>query len=389
MSKPSEFDLVVFGATGFTGGLVAEHLARTQENNEGLRWALAGRSLQRLEDARRSAGAADDLALIQVNATDPASVQAMVERTTAVITTAGPYQLFGSELVAACARNGTDYLDLTGEPIWMRQMIDAHEAQAQASGARILFSCGIDSIPSELGVWFCQQVAEERLGAYVPRVKGRFRAFVGGMSGGSLATRDAIMAAVAAEPRLVDQMADPFLLTPGFRGPEQPPANEPTVDPDVGDVGPFMLAGTNSMNVHRSHLLLGHPFGADFRYDEMMVIAPGSTVSDPVEPDPDQLPKPGEGPSRDVRLAGSFDLLLIGVAADGRQVRVSVKGDQDPGYGSTSQMISETALCLLADDHTPGGTWTPAAALQRGLLDRLQDHAGLTFTDETEPWNAG
>ena len=384
MTTQSEFDLVVFGATGFTGGLVAEHLARTQGPDEGLRWALAGRSPGRLEDARRSSGAPDDLPLIQVDATDPESVRAMVDRTRAVITTAGPYQLFGSELVAACARAGTDYLDLTGEPVWMRQMIDAHEPRARDSGARILFSCGIDSIPSELGVWFCQQVALERLGTYVPRVKGRFRAFIGGMSGGSLATRDAIMAAVAAEPGLLDQMADPFLLTPGFTGPQQPPADAAMVDPDVGDVGPFMLAGTNSMNVHRSHFLLGHPYGSDLLYDEMMVIDPGSTVSDPVEPPADQLPKPGEGPSLDVRLAGSFDLLLIGVAADGRQVRVSVKGDQDPGYGSTSQMISETARCLLADDRTPGGMWTPGAALGQGLLDRLQDHAGLTFTDETE-----
>ena len=384
MSSQRDFDIVVYGATGYTGRLVAEHVNRTQADGEGVRWALAGRSHERLEETRRLIGAADDTTLIVADAADPTSLQAMVDRTRAVVTTVGPYQRYGSELVAACARTGTDYLDLCGEPAWMRRMIDDHEASARASGTRILFSCGFDSLPSELGVWFCQQVATARTGAPVPRVKGRVRSFVGGISGGSVATRDAIMASVERDPALADLLQDPFCLTPGFSGPEQPPTSADLQDPDVGVVGPFMLGPTNAKSVHRSNFLMGHPYGTDFQYDEMLVHSLDGPPAAPPGAGPAALPQPGEGPSREARLAGSFDMLFIGVADNGQQVRVSVKGDQDPGYGSTAKMLTETAICLLSAGDVAGGVWTPAAALQQRLLDRLQAHAGLTFTDETQ-----
>lgn len=379
MRRETEFDIVVYGATGYTGALVAEHLSRNYGGQGDLRWALAGRSQEKLKATRTRIGA-DDVALLVADGTDVGSVRAMAERTKIVLTTAGPYRPLGATVVEACAASGTDYLDLSGEPAWMRQMIEQHEATAQTSGARIMFACGFDSLPSELGVWLCQQVALKRTGKVVPRVKGRVRSYAGGISGGSVATRDSIIDAVTNEPGIAELMKDPFCLTPWFRGAEQPAMDIPYEDPDVGPVVPFMLGPTNAKAVHRSNLLLGHPYGPDFAYDEMLVRPsegqgpPGGVA----------LPKPGEGPSEEARAAGSFDMLFIGNAEGGQQIRVSVQGDQDPGYGSTSKMIAETALCLQSSDDVPGGMWTPVAAMQRRLSDRLEEHAGLTLTDETD-----
>ena len=377
-----ELDIVIFGATGYTGRLVAERLVKTRSDHPDLRWALAGRSLDKLAATRELVGAPADLPLIEADSADPVALEALARRTKVVITTAGPYQRLGSELVAACARAGTDYLDLTGEAVWMRQMIDQHEEEARRSGARILFACGFDSIPTDLGVWFCQQVAQASLGAPVPRVRGRIRGFAGAISGGSAATRDSMIAATAADPAYAELLGDSFALTPGFRGPEQPPMDVEADDPDLGRVVSFPLGVTNAMSVHRTNLLLGHPYGKEFQYDEMLVAPADGGSSLP----PEILlvqPEPGDGPSPEERLAGSFDMVFFGVAPDGRQVQVSVIGDQDPGYGSTSQMLAETALCLLEADDLAPGMWTPAAALGQSLLDRLQERTGVSFTDET------
>src|SRR4030088_3461187 len=161
----SKFDIIVYGATGFTGQLVAEYLAAHYRGDTNLKWAMAGRSLDKLASVRDAIGSAADTPLIVADAGDPASLKPMVNQTRLVLSTVGPYQLYGSDLVAACAASGTDYLDLCGEPVWMRQMIDAHEATAKASGARIVFSCGFDSVPFELGAFFVQQEARRAFGA--------------------------------------------------------------------------------------------------------------------------------------------------------------------------------------------------------------------------------
>ncbi|MBI1198898.1 MAG: saccharopine dehydrogenase [Phenylobacterium sp.] len=385
MNPNAEFDLIVYGASGYTGRLVAEHLARTYGVDGEVRWAMAGRSADKLAQVRDEIGAPKDTPLVVADAADPASLKAMVGRAKAIITTVGPYQLYGSELVAACAAAGTDYLDLCGEPNWMRKMIEAHEAAAKASGARILFSCGFDSIPFELGVYFCEEAAKAKLGGPVARVKGRVRDMRGGLSGGTAASGAATMAAIQKDPSLLAIMMSPFGLTPGFEGPAQPAGNQPEEDPDVGPVAPFMMAVINTKNVHRSNLLMGHPYGKDFVYDEMVMGAPGA--GGPGFTDLGSLPgggpKPGEGPTKEEREAGYYDVLFIGVAADGRQVRVSVKGDKDPGYGSTSKMLAETGICLVRSPGVAGGIWTPGAALQGALVDRLQGHAGLTFAVES------
>lgn len=383
MNPNAEFDLIVYGASGYTGRLVAEHLAQRYGVGGEVKWAMAGRSAEKLAQVRDEIGAPADTPLVVADVADPASVREMVRRTKAVITTVGPYQLYGSDLVAACAEAGTDYLDLCGEPNWMRRMIDAHEATAKQSGARILFSCGFDSIPFELGVYFAQRTAKEQLGGPVPQVKGRVRAIQGGLSGGTAASGKATMEALQKDPSQMAVMMSDYGLTPGFQGPQAPPSNAPQEDPDVGPVVPFMMAVINVKNVHRSNLLMGHPYGRDFVYDEMAMGGPaGPATFTDLGALPGGGPKPGEGPTKEEREAGFYDLLFIGTAADGRKVRVAVKGDKDPGYGSTSKMLAETAIALVNAADVPGGIWTPGAALQDRLVDRLSQHAGLTFEVE-------
>jgi short subunit dehydrogenase-like uncharacterized protein len=394
MKPSSKFDIIVYGATGFTGQLVAEYLAAHYTGKGDPKWAMAGRSRDKLASVRDSIGAPADTALIVADASDPVSLKAMVDQTRSVLTTVGPYQLYGSDLVAACAATGTDYLDLCGEPVWMRQMIDAHQAIAQSSGARIVFSSGFDSLPFELGVFFCQETAKKVLGAPVSRVKGRVRDMKGTFSGGTAASVRATFAAAAKDLSLVALLQNPFVLTPGFEGPKQPRGNKPLLDEDMGSwTAPFVMATINTRNVHRSNMLMNFPYGKDFVYDEMVLTGPGEQG----EANAKRLvaavnaermgaasgPKPGEGPSKEERENGLYDLLFAAIAPDGRQVRVAVHGDRDPGYGSTSKMISECAICLLRDTpEIPGGIWTPGAAMGDRLIKRLIDHAGLRFEVE-------
>ncbi|WP_448502477.1 saccharopine dehydrogenase family protein [Sphingomonas sp.] len=382
-----EFDVIVYGATGYTGKLVAEYLAA---RHPGRKWAMAGRSRTKLEAARDDVGAPAGLPLIAANADDPASLKAMCERTRVVLTTVGPYQLYGEPLLAACAHTGTHYVDLCGEPAWMRQMIDKYDADAASSGARIVFSCGFDSIPFDLGVWTLQQAARDRFGRPAPRVKGRIRKMQGTFSGGTFASAKATMAAAARDHQILKWMIDPFALTPGFQGPDQPKGMIPEYDAAVGGwVAPFVMAAINTKNVHRTNALLGHAYGADFVYDEMM-IAPGlgdigkAAAEAIARMNPiggDKGPKPGEGPTRAEREAGFYDILFIGEMPDGDRVEAVVTGDMDPGYGSTSKMIAETALCLIDEPlDATGGIWTPTALMAEPLRRRLVETAGLTFT---------
>jgi short subunit dehydrogenase-like uncharacterized protein len=342
---------------------------------------------------RDAIGAPADTPLIVADAGDPASLKAMIEQTRSVLTTVGPYQLYGSELVAACAASSTDYLDLCGEPVWMRQMIDAHEAAAKASGARIVFSCGFDSVPFELGAFFVQEEAKRVFGTPAARVKGRVRDMRGTLSGGTAASAKATLDAVAKDLSLIAILNDPFALTPGFTGVKQPRGNKPAYEEDLQSwAAPFMMALINTRNVHRSNMLMGFPYGREFIYDEMALTGPGEkgeanarrVMAANSEKTGPNARKPGEGPSKEERENGLYDLLYVAIAPDGRQVRASVKGDRDPGYGSTSKMISESAICLLRETpDVPAGFWTPGAAMQHKLIKRLVDHAGLTFALET------
>jgi short subunit dehydrogenase-like uncharacterized protein len=389
----AKFDIVVYGATGFTGQLVAEYLAAHYKDDKALTWAMAGRSLDKLKAVRDAIGAPADTPLIVADASDAASLKAMVAQTKSVITTVGPYLLYGNELIAECAATGTDYFDLCGEVPWMRRMIDAHLAAAQKSGARIIFSCGYDSIPFELGVFTAQEEAKRVFGAMAPRVKGRVREMRGTFSGGTAASSKAIFAAAAQDASLLALLRDPFALTPDFEGPKQPPGNKPVYDEDLETwLTPFFMANINTRNVHRSNMLLGFAYGRDFVYDEMQIAGPGEegkAAAKEIVAANNRIatqapPKPGEGPSKEERENGMYDLLFVAIAPDGRQVRTFVKGDRDPGYGSTSKMIAECAVCLLRDaTDVPGGIWTPGAAMQHKLIKRLQENAGLTFGVES------
>ncbi len=379
--KDAEFDIIVYGASGFTGRLVAEYLAARGIT----RWAMGGRSLTKLTEVRDEMGLPAETPLVVANSDDPASLELMCARTRVIITTVGPYQLYGPQLVAACAKTGTDYVDLCGEPAWMRQMIDAHDDAAKASGARIVFSCGFDSIPFDLGVWFLQQEAVKTHGKPAPRVKGRVRKMQGGASGGTIASLTETMKAAAKNPKIIGLLKSSFALTPGFEGPPQPAGLMPEYDSATGTwTAPFVMAPINTKNVHRTNFLLGHAYGRDFVYDEMIMTTLGDAGRAMAEaiakanPFGDSKIAPGDGPSKEERENGFYDVLFIGEYPDGTQVRASVQGDKDPGYGSTSKMIAESALTLLETD-TPGGVVTPGAIIAQPLLERLVKHAGLTF----------
>jgi len=385
-----EFDIIVYGATGFTGRLVAEYLAGHYADGS-VKWAMAGRSLTKLEQVRGEIGAPADTPLLTANADDPAALEVLAARARVVITTVGPYQLHGEPLLAACAGAGTAYVDLCGEPAWMRQMIDKYEAAAKASGARIVFSCGFDSIPFDLGVWVVQEEAKRRFGKPAPRVKGRILASKGTFSGGTFASARATMAAAARDPSILKLMIDPFALTPGFNGPHQPNGMVPHYDEAVAAwVAPFMMAVINTKNVHRTNFLVGHPYGRDFQYDEMMV-APGlgdvgkaaaEAIAKMNPMNSDKGPAPGEGPGKEERETGFYDIAFVAEMPEGQRLTAVVKGDKDPGYGSTSKMIVESALCLLRDVRGEGGIWTAGALMPAPLLTRLKAHAGLSFAIE-------
>lgn len=383
-----KFEVVVFGATGFTGRLVAEYLAAKHPD---VRWAMAGRSMDKLASVRDEISAPADTPLIVADSSDAASLKALAESTDAVITTVGPYQKYGEPLVQACVAAGTDYVDLCGEPAWMRDIIDRYDGEAKKTGARIVLSCGFDSIPFDLGVFFLQEEAIRSGGAPITRVKGRVRKMKGTFSGGTAASFFESMKRAGEEPHILDWLKSPFSLSGGFTGPKQPSGSKPIYEEDLGSwSAPFIMATINVKNIHRSNALLGHRYGEDFIYDEMMLTGPGEQgekIANHVANDKSMAenpPKPGEGPSKEERETGFYEVMFTGETADGKRLTVSVAGDKDPGYGSTSKMISEAALTLLetSRETTPGGVWTPAPALGRTLIDRLTDNAGLTFKVE-------
>ena len=382
-----EFDVVVFGASGYTGKLVAEYIQSEYGENGSVKWAIAGRNREKLEGIREELGLSADLSVLEVDSNDQGSLNAMTSSTKCVLTTVGPYQLYGSNLVESCAKNGTDYVDLTGEPGWMYEMINAHKETAQASGARIVFSCGFDSIPFDLGVYFVQQAAKDKFGKPAQHVRGRVKAMNGEFSGGTIASLGATMATLKKKPELIKVLANPFSLTEGFEGPAQLDDSKVLLDEKLNMwVAPFVMAPINTKNIHRSNALLDHQYGEDFCYDEMMIagegeegkqIADAMTSANPMGGD--NVPQPGEGPSKESREQGNYDVLFFADLGE-ESIEARVTGDMDPGYGSTSKMITESAICLIQDcSDLPGGIYTPAPAMGDKLIHRLVKKAGLTF----------
>lgn len=400
--RSREFDIVLWGATGFTGQLVADYLARNYLDGEsGLRLALAGRNKEKVEAVAGRIGR-PDLPILVADSLDRPSLDAMAARAEVVISTVGPFAKYGAELVAACVQNGTDYCDSTGETPFVRAMIDAHHEQAKKTGARIVHCCGFDSIPSDLGTLMVQEAFKERHGRYASEVKMAAGETSGGMSGGTLASLLNIVDEVRTNPQLRRVLGNPYALNPeGVRGPDKRDQSGVRFDKDLNMwTAPFLMAAVNTRIVRRSHALMGLPWGESFRYSEVMSTGKGASglsravaftggisafVGSVVFPLTrplvlKRLPAPGEGPSEESMAKGHFKIRFIGLG-DSMAVRGVVSDRRDPGYGSTAVMISEAALCLAlqgAELRTEGGILTPASAMGMALVERLRA-AGLTF----------
>ena len=385
MSETKKYDFIVFGATGFTGKLVVEYLVERYLGNPEIKWALAGRNLEKLKSVAKSKNVPDDICLFTADSNDKTSVENLVSKTRCILTVVGPYQLYGNNIIESCAKSGTDYVDLCGEPGWMHEKINELSDISKESGSRIVFSCGFDSIPFDLGVLFLQNEIIKRFNKPAPNVRGRVRAMNGEFSGGTAASLGATMSALKEKPELFAVLANPFALSNGFIGPDQPADNKPVYDEKLDSwVAPFFMAPINTKNIHRSNALMDHIYGEDFCYNEMWIQGTGDegkaaadfiSKSNPLS----NAPQPGEGPSRESRENGNYDLLFCG-DIDDKSIHVSVTGDMDPGYGSTSKMITESAVCLVKEcDDLEGGIYTSASSMGTKLIKRLEDNAGLTF----------
>ena len=385
MSETKKYDFIVFGATGFTGKLVVEYLVERYLGNPEIKWALAGRNLEKLKSVAKSKNVPDDICLFTADSNDKTSVENLVSKTRCILTVVGPYQLYGNNIIESCAKSGTDYVDLCGEPGWMHEKINELSDISKESGSRIVFSCGFDSIPFDLGVLFLQNEIIKRFNKPAPNVRGRVRAMNGEFSGGTAASLGATMSALKEKPELFAVLANPFALSNGFIGPDQPADNKPVYDEKLDSwVAPFFMAPINTKNIHRSNALMDHIYGENFCYNEMWIQGTGDegkaaadfiSKSNPLS----NAPQPGEGPSRESRENGNYDLLFCG-DIDDKSIHVSVTGDMDPGYGSTSKMITESAVCLVKEcDDLKGGIYTSASSMGTKLIKRLVDNAGLTF----------
>ncbi|MFT7527996.1 MAG: short subunit dehydrogenase-like uncharacterized protein [Arenicella sp.] len=403
--KQREFDVVVWGATGFTGKWVAKHLYENYPQDK-LRWAIAGRNPDKMDSAREFIGDTKGQTQgVLADSDDLQSLLEMVKRTKVIISTVGPYAYYGSKLVEACAQEGTHYVDLTGESPWIRRMIDTHSAAAVNSGARIVHCCGFDSIPSDMGNYFLQSQAKKTFGAYLKDVKFVLRKMKGGASGGTIHSMFNVMKEAVADKKVRKLLVNPYSLNPdpSFKGPDKPDQRSAVYDEDLKIwTAPFVMAGINTRVVRRGNAVLGFPYGEDNTYMETMVTGDGfsgrtkamgiaygfilfvgAAITSPGRALLAKLlPSQGEGPDVNPDKPGFYEIDFYGVTADGRKLAAKVKGDADPGYGSTSKMLAESAVCLALDEaelKVGGGIWTPASAMGAPLLKRLQKNAGLSF----------
>ncbi|HEY6878486.1 MAG TPA: saccharopine dehydrogenase NADP-binding domain-containing protein [Polyangiales bacterium] len=384
------FDVVLFGASGFTGGLVAEYLARRPG---GARWAIAGRDRAKLERVRERLGVPVEILI--ADARDGNALRALADKTTAIATTAGPFALHGSELVAACVERNTHYCDLTGEMQWVKRMADRHHEAARANGTRIVHSCGYDSLPSDLGVWVLQQHALATYGKPVREIEALAYIKNGTASGGTLASMLNIAVEAEHDKSVFKLLLDPYGLAPNpslSTGKKSEPRGVNFIREAGVFTGPFLMAPTNTRIVHRSNALLDYLYGHDFEYRESMptgrgvrgaaiaaamtaamnAIYVGASVSKIRNLMQQYVPQPGEGPSERARKRSSFAHNLY-ATLDGKRLRARFSGQGDPGYDETAKMIAESALCLALDPlSTPGGVLTGASAMGDALVKRLR-----------------
>ncbi len=404
MSDDRQYDLVLYGATGFVGRWIAEYIV---EHRADTRWAIAGRTPSKLDALNAHLAevfpaqmeASGPIPTVLADSSDPESLASMAASTRVVLSTVGPYAKYGGPLVAACVDQRTHYCDLTGEPQFVRRMIDAHHADAIENDVRVVHCCGFDSVPSDMGTFALQQAAIERHGAPCERVDMVLKVGKGGFSGGTFASLIHIMEEIR-DPFVNQVMNDPYSLAPGG-GPDTGELSRARYDEVLGGwTGPFLMAAVNERIVRRSNWLLDHRYGTGFSYQESMwtgrgakgrltasglaagfatsqaalVFGPARSLAQKV------LPAPGEGPSDDDVRNGFFVSELHGHVDDAGPVRVTVKGERDPGYGATAAMITEAALTLARDPLGPPGVTTPAAGLGQAYLDRLNGSPLMSIT---------
>lgn len=399
-----EFDIVVFGATSFVGQILCNYLVN-EYTEPNLSWAMAARSKSKLQTLQQQLGSrAESIPLIVADSFDEASLGQLCQKASVVISTVGPYALYGETLVRTCAESGTDYCDLTGESPWIRAMIDKYEASARLSGARIVNCCGFDSIPSDLGVRFLQEQALKAFGDTCEQVQMGVKVMKGGASGGTIASGVNMYKQAARDPELRRQMSDPYSLCPADHGFEVSQDADTVQYQDAFESwsGPFIMAAINTRVVLRSVALMGMPYGSAFRYTEstltgsgnkgrkrarrlaramklgalVMSLAPTRWLASKF------LPKPGEGPTPEQQRTGSFELLFVGKTGNGAEIQTRVSGDRDPGYGGTAKMLAQAAISLRREvdkGARTGGFWTPATVFDSGLYERLTRFAGLEF----------
>ena len=404
-----DYAVVLYGATSFVGQITAHYLAEFLSTNKDkggntVTWAIAGRDEEKLNELQSKLASKVDI--IIANSDDTASLDTMTEQTQVIISTVGPYLKYGEPLIKSCVSNGTDYVDLTGEAIFIKDMMDKYQEAAKQSGARIVNSCGFDSIPSDLGVYFTQKQAEAKFDSACDVIHMRVKAAKGGLSGGTIASMATIFEEVGKDKSRRKQVANPYLLNDDKNAPNvrQSNVSKPEYDSEHKRwLAPFVMASINTRIVHRSNQLLGYEYGRDFRYDEAMWMKDGIkgkltsyalsagllgfATAMMITPSRELLskhvlPKSGSGPSEEEQESGYFDIRLFGKTANQETITTKVTGDKDPGYGSTSRMLSQAALCLAQDiskEAVGGGFWTPASAMGDKLLARLEDHAGLSF----------
>ncbi|MFT4764525.1 MAG: short subunit dehydrogenase-like uncharacterized protein [Oleispira sp.] len=404
----SQYDVVIFGATSFVGQILVQYLADNfnKPGKETLNWAIAGRSHSKLMEVKAQVNQ-PELATIIADAHDEAAINAMCAQAKVIISTVGPYALYGETLVKVCAETGTDYCDLTGEVQWIDRMLTKYEATAKASGAHIVHCSGFDSIPSDMGVYFTQREAKNNLGEYCNNMSMRVKAAKGGASGGTIASILNITKEVMKDPALRKDLVNPYLICPpghSFKT-RQFDTKKPTFDKNFnGWTAPFIMAGINTRIVFRSNALAGSPYGTDFKYDEAMLVGKGLKgrltatgivaglgaffVGAALKPtrwvlENYMLPKPGEGPTPKEQVEGYYDIRFIGTTPSGKEIHTKVIGQGDPGYGSTSQMLGQVGACLALDKDLladkEGGFWTTSTLLGDRLIERLEKDAQLKF----------
>ncbi|MEM6766659.1 MAG: saccharopine dehydrogenase NADP-binding domain-containing protein [Bacteroidota bacterium] len=404
MDQARTYDIIIWGASGFTGRLVAEYLYNTYGVDKDLKWAMGGRNEGKLAEVR-AAVADENVPLIIADSHDEASLDAMTKQAKVICTTVGPYAKYGVPLVAACVKNKTHYCDLAGEPPFIREMIDKHHDTAKANGVKIVHSCGFDSIPSDLGVLFSQQQAKNTFGEYAKKVSMRVHDFAGELSGGTYASLSNNIEIAMQNRAILKVLMHPYGLNPSVEqiGPDTPGIQSVVYDETANTwIAPFMMEAINTRIVRRSHALADFPYGKDFSYDEAIKGGDGeegkkkaqkiafqaaALVARPGTPEKaimdERMPKPGEGPDKAAREAGYYNCHLYLTLPGGKLAKGIVTGDMDPGYGSTSKMLAESAVCLAKDDLPEmAGILTPATAMGATLVDRLIANAGLTFSFE-------